>query len=159
MYIFKPSLEGHFQTHLRVPRPKVASPKIMNIDVIVIDDDAVVLFLHKVLIQKSPLPSNVKDFFDAREALEYVKQRQVDNPLLIFLDINMPGINGWEFLKRLEEIPLSDKIFVVMVTSSINFSDRKKADKFSNVIDFREKPLSKQACEEIYMRLLPLLKS
>lgn len=131
----------------------------MNIDVIVIDDDAVVLFLHKVLIKKSPLPSNVKDFLDAGEALDYVKQVSSDQNVLIFLDINMPGINGWDFLSRLEQLPANQHIFVVMVTSSINWSDRQQATKYSHVIDYQEKPLSKQACEEIYVKLLPRLKS
>lgn len=131
----------------------------MNLDVVVVDDDAVVLFLHKVLIQKSMLPSNVKDFLYAEEALNYVEERTAQTYLLIFLDINMPGLNGWEFLDLLGQMPFSHKVFVVMVTSSINRSDRERAAKFTNVIDYREKPLSKQVCEEIYFKLLPLLKS
>lgn len=131
----------------------------MNLNVVVVDDDAVVLFLHKVLIQKSVLPSNVKDFQDAEEALFYIRKRTSQNYLLIFLDINMPGINGWEFLERLEQMPYSEKAFVVMVTSSINTSDRERAAKYPNVMDYREKPLSKQVCEDIYIKLLPHLNS
>jgi two-component SAPR family response regulator len=132
----------------------------MNLDVVVvIDDDAVVLFLHKILIKKSPIPATVKDFLDAGKALEYISQLRKDENILIFLDINMPGINGWDFLSSLEQIPASENIFVVMVTSSINSSDRTQAEKFPHVIDYHEKPLSKQACEEIYMKLLPRLKS
>lgn len=131
----------------------------MNLEVLVVDDDAVVLFLHKVLIIKSVIPSNVKDFQDAEEALTYSEQRASKNHLLIFLDINMPGLNGWEFLERLEKMPFSEKIFVVMVTSSINRSDRERASKYPNVMDYREKPLSKQVCEDIYIKLLPLLNS
>lgn len=129
----------------------------MNVDVVVVDDDAVVLFLHKILIQKSQFTSNVKDFLDAEEALDFVKQRILETHLLIFLDINMPGLTGWEFLQRLQQLPSTNKVFVVMVTSSINRSDRKRAETFPNVIDFREKPLSRNACEEIYIKLLPLI--
>lgn len=132
----------------------------MDLDVVVIDDDAVVLFLHKVLIQKSELPSNVKDFLNAQEALDFVRQRIAKKHLLIFLDINMPELSGWEFLEQLEQLPSGKKkIFVVMVTSSINWSDRKRAEKYPHVIDYREKPLSKSACKEIYSKLLPLIKS
>lgn len=131
----------------------------MNLDVVVIDDDAVVLFLHKILIQKSPLPSNVKDFLDAWTALEYVEQRSRKKHLLVFLDINMPKFNGWDFLDKLEQLPTSEKVFVVMVTSSINWSDRKLAMQYSRVIDYREKPLSKQACEDIHIKITSLLKS
>lgn len=131
----------------------------MDLDVVVIDDDAVVLFLHKVLIQKSELPSNVNDFLNAEEALDFVRQRTAKKHLLIFLDINMPELSGWEFLEQLEQLPLAKKVFVVMVTSSINWSDRKRAEKYPNVIDYREKPLSKTACEEIYNKLLPMMNS
>ena len=131
----------------------------MNIDVIVIDDDAVVLFLHKVLIKKSKLPSNVRDFINAEEAMHFLHHRTSDNNLLIFLDINMPHLNGWDFLDQIEHLPYREKIYVVMVTSSINETDRKRAEAYTRVIDYREKPLSKQACEDIYFKLLPLVKS
>ena len=131
----------------------------MDLDVVVIDDDAVVLFLHKLLIQKSSLPSNVKDFLHAEVAMEYIKERSSQNNLLIFLDINMPDLNGWDFLDHLSRLNYSKQIFVVMVTSSINQCDRKRAEEYPLIVDYREKPLSKQACEEIYMKLLPLLQS
>ncbi|MDX1601667.1 MAG: response regulator [Salinimicrobium sediminis] len=129
----------------------------MDLDVVVIDDDAVVLFLHKVLIQKSSLPSNVNAFSNAGQALEFMRQRSTRKNLLIFLDINMPDINGWDFLDYLNRLSFSKKIFVVMVTSSINRSDRNRAEQYPLILDYLEKPLSKQACEELYMKLLPLL--
>lgn len=131
----------------------------MDLDVIVIDDDAVVLFLHKLLIKRSSLPSKIRDFKKAEEALEFLKTRACSTPVLIFLDINMPQCSGWEFLNQIEEIPNPDKIFVVMVTSSINQSDRKKAGKYCRVIDYHEKPLSREACEEIKLKLSSLLNS
>lgn len=129
----------------------------MNLDLVVIDDDAVVLFLHKVLIKKSKFPSNVLDFLHAQEALEFLSHHPPSKQLLILLDINMPQCNGWEFLKQVAHLPQADKIYVVMVTSSINESDRKRAAEFPQVIGFREKPLSKQDCEDIYIKLLPLI--
>lgn len=141
------------------PPPNIASPSHMNLDVVVIDDDAVVLFLHKVLIQKSALPSNVFDFLNALEGLNFVSQRSQQKNLLVFLDINMPDLTGWEFLDKLSQLTAPKKIFVIMVTSSINWSDRRRAEQYPMVIDFREKPLSKQACEEIYIKLIPLLSS
>lgn len=131
----------------------------MNLHVIVIDDDAVVLFLHKLLIKKSKLPSHIRDFKNAEQALDYLNSRDSSTPLLIFLDINMPRCNGWEFLEHIENTPDANRIFVVMVTSSINLSDRKKAEKYSRVIDYIEKPLSEQACDEIHVKLLSLLNS
>lgn len=138
---------------------QIASPAYMNPDVIVIDDDAVVLFLHKVLIKRSKLSTNVRDFLYAEDALKFIRQRKSENPLLIFLDINMPICNGWEFLDEMGQSSISSRTFVVMVTSSINESDREKAGKYPQVIDYCEKPLSKQACENIYFKLLSYLNS
>lgn len=131
----------------------------MNLDVVVIDDDAIILFLHKVLIKKSKLPSQVRDFLNAGEALEYLKQREVPDYVLIFLDINMPECNGWEFLDKIQTLPGSEKILIVMVTSSMNASDRQRAANYSQIIHYLEKPLSKQACEEIYYKVLNITNS
>lgn len=128
-------------------------------DLVLIDDDAVVLFLHKLLIKRSNLPYDVKDFLYAEEALEYIHQRNSSRHLLIFLDINMPFCNGWEFLEKIEDLSHPEKIFVVMVTSSVNASDRQRAAEFPRIIEYLEKPLSRQACEDVYIRFLSLLNS
>lgn len=126
----------------------------MNMDIVIIDDDAVVLFLHKILVQKSELPPSVHDFDNAAHALDFVSANQSSpHPLLIFLDINMPGISGWDFLERLDELVCQENIYVVMVTSSINQSDREKARAYPRVISYLEKPLSTTACNVIYQRI------
>jgi CheY-like chemotaxis protein len=124
----------------------------MNMDIVVVDDDAVILYLHKILIQKSPLASNIIEFEDASEALNFLNSRTSSAPILILLDINMPGINGWEFLEQLEE-DSKENIFVVMVTSSINQSDRSKAAQYPEVIGYLEKPLSVEACTQLHQQL------
>lgn len=147
-------------SHINSPvPPTVDSSYSMNLDVVVIDDDAIILFLHKVLIKKSKLPSRVKDFLNAKEALDYLIERDSLGYVLIFLDINMPECNGWDFLEKIKFLPDSDKILIVMVTSSMNSSDRQRAAKYSSIIDYHEKPLSKQACEEIYYKVLNIINS
>ncbi|MGB7785203.1 MAG: response regulator [Salinimicrobium sp.] len=123
-------------------------------DVVIVDDDAVVLFLHKILIQKTFHSGCLHDFDNAEEALQYILHRTDKNqPLLVLLDINMPGMTGWHFLEELQENAFEENIHVVMVTSSINYSDRKKAEQFPLVMDFLEKPLSRQACAKLYEQL------
>lgn len=126
----------------------------MNMDVVIVDDDAVVLFLHKILIQKTFHSGCSHDFDNAEAALQYILQREDHKqPLLVLLDINMPGMTGWHFLEELQEKASAENIYVVMVTSSINYSDREKAEQFPLVIDYLEKPLSRQACAELYEKL------
>lgn len=118
----------------------------MDIDVVIIDDDAVVLFLHKILVQKSALSSSPYCFDNGREALSFLCNRSSNSPILVLLDINMPEMSGWEFLDKISST-CDDNIWVVMVTSSINHSDRTKAQKYHRVVDYLEKPLTKKACE------------
>ena len=129
----------------------------MNTDIVIIDDDAVVLFLHKILVEKSPLPKPLHCFDNGSEAFSYICNRKSQDPILVLLDINMPAMNGWDFLDKISAEGCDNNVYVAMVTSSINSSDRKKAENYPQVIDYLEKPLSRQACEELHNKVQFLL--
>jgi CheY-like chemotaxis protein len=111
--------------------------------VFIIDDDPGVIFLHEIIVKESKLNLTPESFKDAREALEYlISLDKPESRLLLFLDINMPKMSGWEFLDALiEKVKIAD-IKVVMVTSSLSKSDRDKSSKYPIVIDFWEKPMN-----------------
>ena len=126
----------------------------MEFKVVIVDDDSVVLFLHKVLIDRSVLPSAEGSFKNGKEALEYISNDGVrDSPYLVLLDINMPVMNGWDFLEAIQDKEYKENIFVAMVTSSINSNDLEHASQYSQVIDYLEKPLRKEACESLYQKM------
>lgn len=129
----------------------------MNTEVVIIDDDAVVLFLHKILVQKSPLSSSLYCFDNGSEAYSYLCNRTNNKPILVLLDINMPGMSGWDFLDKITLDQCDDNVWVVMVTSSINSSDRERAAKYPRVIEYVEKPLSKETCENLHLKVQHLL--
>lgn len=129
----------------------------MNTDIVIIDDDAVVLFLHKILVEKSPLPSPLHCFDNGHEAFAYLCNRKTFDPILVLLDINMPAMNGWDFLDKITHEGCDKNVYVAMVTSSINLSDRKRAENYPQVIDYLEKPLSKVACERLHDKVQYLL--
>lgn len=110
--------------------------------VLIIDDDPGVLFLHKIIVRESDLNSNPSTFNDAEKALEFILPLDANNAkFLIFLDINMPKINGWKFLDSLmEKINYAD-IKVIMVTSSLSRIEREKSKDYEVIIDFWEKPM------------------
>ena len=125
----------------------------MNLDILIVDDDAIVLFLHKTLLSKSQDSFPVHAFESAEEALLHIIHNKAETSFLILLDINMPVMNGWDFLEQLEKLDLPHQVFVAMVTSSINTSDRKKAEKYPLIISFLEKPLSRSAFKDLLQRI------
>lgn len=110
--------------------------------VLIIDDDPGFLFLHKIIVKEGKLDPNPMTFIDARMALEHIYPLDINSTkFLIFLDINMPKMNGWKFLEELEKnVKLAD-IKVIMVTSSLSKVEREKSKEFEAVIDFWEKPM------------------
>ena len=117
--------------------------------VIIIDDDDIMVFLQRKLFQRCGLAKDPISFKAATGAIEFLKKEEINQHFLILLDINMPGMNGWQFLDILKEMKISKNVFVIMVTSSIDCYDKEKAGTYSNVIDFMEKPVSIENCNRI----------
>lgn len=105
--------------------------------VVLIDDDVITNKIHYKLIKRVHSEKEIVLFSDPGEALSFLKQ---DSPDLILLDLNMPEIDGWEFLKLMEENGI--KIDVIIVSSSIDPRERSKAKQYSFVKDFITKPLT-----------------
>lgn len=130
----------------------------MDFNVVIVDDDSVVLFLHKVLIEYSDLPSACASFKNGKDALDHISSDGVnETPYLVLLDINMPVMNGWDFLEAIQQQEYRKNIYVAMVTSSINSKDAEQARHYSQVIDYLEKPLKKEACDQLYQKMQHLL--
>jgi CheY-like chemotaxis protein len=104
-------------------------------NILLVDDEHISNFINKKLIEKINVYLHIIEFNDAREAfgrLSYIK------PDLIFLDIHMPAMSGWDFLDKMAAEGIDFK--VVILTSSVNTMDRKTAAKYKNVIGYIEKP-------------------
>lgn len=123
----------------------------MSLHVMLIDDDETVIYLHKIIVKDSSLTKDPYCAYNGKQALEYLQQKQNTDPVhfLVLLDINMPIMNGWEFLDGIQQEDFAGKITVVMVTSSTDNADRKKARAYKQVIDFVEKPITNTDCEKI----------
>lgn len=110
---------------------------------LVIDDDKGVAFLHQVILEECNLPWKILSFTEPNTALEYlIENSKSDNYFILFLDINMPVMDGWKFLQELRRYFTPEKVKVVMVTSSIDKKDKEQASTYDTVVGFIEKPLT-----------------
>ncbi len=115
--------------------------------VLLIDDDAATNFFNETIISRAGFAELVRSFLSAEEALDYLKeshQGQGHFPELIFLDINMPGMNGWEFLEAFRAAGFlpERKVVIIMLTTSINPDDQVRAAFIKEVQEFVHKPLT-----------------
>ena len=117
--------------------------------VIIIDDDEISVFLQRKLFERCGLAKNPISFNKATSAIEYLRNEDVNQHYLILLDINMPVMNGWQFLDKLKKMNISKNVYVIMVTSSIDQTDKDKAGTYSNVLNFMEKPVTIENCTSI----------
>jgi CheY-like chemotaxis protein len=113
----------------------------MKSETLIIDDDKIICILHERLCKIYQLPSP-RSFTRAAEALAYIEAR--NNPgqnFTILLDINMPEMNGWQFLEVLGNKELQADIFLILLSSSVDKSDREQAKSYPLVDAFISKPL------------------
>ncbi|AFL85134.1 CheY-like receiver domain-containing protein [Belliella baltica DSM 15883] len=122
----------------------------MRYEVIIVDDEDIIIKLVRHLIIKSDLHQDPKGFLSGQDALEHLSLlNETALPQIILLDINMPDLDGWDFLDFLMKSDLKKNIYVVIITSSINKSDKIKAETYDIVAGHIEKPVSMKNMEEI----------
>lgn len=112
-----------------------------------IDDDAIHHQIAKRMIQRQGIAENVTSFMEAEEALNYLAanaQIEEQLPDIILLDINMPVMDGWDFLIAYESIKgrFCKPIKIYIVTSSVNDKDLEKAATFTTITGYITKPLT-----------------
>jgi CheY-like chemotaxis protein len=124
--------------------------------VLLVDDDEPTNFLSKMVVEKAACTDHIQVAQSGKDALEYlsrISENNSDNPGpdLIFLDINMPAMDGWEFISRYNNLTSlqKDKIIMVMLTTSLNPDDRLRAIDMPAVTGFESKPLTPKKLETI----------
>lgn len=115
-----------------------------KIKVMIVEDDPMVTLVHRALIIKREICPSPQNFMNGVEALDFIledSQKDKEAYYLILLDINMPLMNGWEFLEALQDCEVVNRTEVIIITSSPEKNDRQKAKEIDVISAYIEKPL------------------
>lgn len=118
----------------------------------IIDDDPIFVFGSKVLLKKHGFASNIVVFQNGKEALETIEKLLDPEgvlPEVIFLDLNMPIMDGWEFLEAFGKLSGVEDVRLYILSSSIDSRDMERAKHYDSVTDFIPKPLTDGKISEL----------
>lgn len=122
-------------------------------DVLLVEDDPITIMVCDRIIKMTSFAERVTSCENGKIAIDYLtslKEHQ-SAPEIIFLDINMPVMNGWDFLEEFEKVKTEFLTLprIYLLSSTVDPEDYRKAKSFTLVNDFISKPLSREALERI----------
>ncbi len=117
--------------------------------ILLVDDSSATNFFNKVMIQKTGYVEEVLVAQNGKEALDYIQSEIL--PEVIFLDINMPVMDGWEFLSAYERLSSEFKksVIVLMIGAELAYTDKMKAENIPEIVKFSPKHLTKDLIIEV----------
>ncbi|MCC5921917.1 MAG: response regulator [Cyclobacteriaceae bacterium] len=123
----------------------------MSLELILVDDDPLNNKINSLIIHRVNPQIEVRSFYDPQKAIEVIMGEKLNSSKLLFLDLNMPVLDGWGFLEQLQQnnIPLN----TVILTSSVDKRDQMRAEKYDLVKGFILKPLTKEKLENCLSEL------
>jgi CheY-like chemotaxis protein len=126
--------------------------------ILLVDDDEASNFLHSIFINKLDMDITINSALNGKEALDFILgkgQEQLELPCMVMLDLRMPVMDGWQFMKAYEELvpkKLKDQITIVLVTISDNQEDKDKAISNEYIAEFSQKPLSDETFKALIQK-------
>tara|TARA_R110002094_G_scaffold207590_1_gene178056 strand:+ start:841 stop:1278 length:438 start_codon:yes stop_codon:yes gene_type:complete len=124
--------------------------------IFIVDDDTITIYGIKKILTSVATCEAIFEFKNGQMAIDRIKKMIIENselPDLIFLDINMPIMDGWEFLEEFIKLPINKKVNINIVTSSIDQFDMDKAENFMSLthhtIIYNRKPIRRADIEKI----------
>ncbi len=128
-------------------------------NVCLIDDDKIYQFTARKILESTGLAKNILSFFNGKEAIDFFLEnhhKELDQlPNIIFLDINMPIMNGWQFLEEYYRLnsKLQKAITIYVVSSSVDDTDIQKSKQYTIVKDYLVKPINRIRYQQLLDQL------
>ncbi|MCG8372167.1 MAG: response regulator [Balneolales bacterium] len=132
--------------------------KVFNL-ILLVDDSEEDNFFHRRVLLKANVTKHIVECIDGEDAILYLKKegkysdwnKTYHIPDIIFLDINMPKVDGFEFLEAYKALPaeIKEGLIIVMISTSQNPKDQEKAKSYNEVADFITKPLDEEQIKKI----------
>ncbi|MBT2163111.1 response regulator [Zobellia barbeyronii] len=118
--------------------------------IVLVDDNTATNYIHETYLKRVNCAANILSFTMGKSALDYLNSLKT-LPELIFVDINMPSMDSWEFMEEYEKIDMSLKINtrVILLTTSILPSDKEKMEQYKQIDAMMFKPLNETAIRQI----------
>ena len=116
----------------------------------IIDDDKLTVKLMSILISKSKFCEEIHTFNNAQLAIDKLKENRKNTTILpdaILLDLNMPIMDGWQFLDEFIHLSIQKEISIFIMTSSIDPADIERAKKYDVIKDYIMKPITASKLE------------
>lgn len=120
--------------------------------ILLVDDDKDCNFFHQRLISKMDCVEKVYTVGDGQEALNFLQSTEsINKPDIIFLDLNMPHMNGWEFIDAYEKLDenIKARVVIIMLTTALNTSDIERGNGYKAITGYRNKYLDKETMKNI----------
>lgn len=117
---------------------------------LLVDDDEITNFYNEHILRESGMVDEIIVASNGQEAFD-ILEKEGKKPELILLDINMPVMNGFEFLDKLNQKDVSEKesIIICLLTTSLHPKDKEQSKKYNFLDGYVKKPLTKESLEKI----------
>ncbi len=121
----------------------------------IIDDDEIFRISTRLLLKSLNKDYEILEFENGKEAIQFLAEAQEESPnkvpRVIFLDLNMPVMDGWGFLENYVKLnkPVKEKSEIIIVTSSVDDEDKRRAAELSAISDYWVKPVSREGLKNL----------